>query len=225
MPVNQLPHPGAHRTKRCRQPTEQVRKLKCHQRQFLLRRRSSAARYLAGPATTQQDYGADRAFGLRQIDLPAHSEPHQRNHPQLRAWKARSCWTARMSHAMDVTSLRRRVGMVFQRPNPFPKSIFDNIAYGCGSTAWLRAGDARPGGAQPAARRAVGRSEGQAARIGLRAFRRQQQRLCIARALAVDPEVLLLDEPCSALDPIATAKIEELHVRPEGSVHHGHRDP
>jgi phosphate transport system ATP-binding protein len=114
--------------------------------------------------------------------------------------------------ALDVVQLRARVGMVFQKPNPFPKSVYENVAYGprihglAASKAELdeivisslkraalydevkdRLGD--PG---------TGLSGG------------QQQRLCIARAIAVDPEVILMDEPCSALDPIATARIEEL---------------
>ncbi len=114
--------------------------------------------------------------------------------------------------SLDVVQLRARVGMVFQKPNPFPKSIYDNIAYGprihgVGSSRgemdeivqtsleraglWLEVKDRleSPG---------TGLSGG------------QQQRLCIARAIAVNPEVILMDEPCSALDPIATAKIEEL---------------
>jgi len=112
---------------------------------------------------------------------------------------------------VDVTGLRKRIGMVFQKSNPFPKSIFENVAYGCrihgvrrrhqldelverslrGAALWDEVKDRLD-------ESALGLSGG------------QQQRLCIARAIAVEPDVILLDEPCSALDPIATAKVEEL---------------
>ncbi|HUN62794.1 MAG TPA: phosphate ABC transporter ATP-binding protein PstB [Candidatus Sulfotelmatobacter sp.] len=113
--------------------------------------------------------------------------------------------------AQDVTALRRRVGMVFQRPNPFPKSIFENVAYGPRVNGFKGSiGDIVEKSLRNAALWEEVKDHLHKSAYELSGG--QQQRLCIARALAVDPEVLLLDEPCSALDPISTAKIEELLV-------------
>ena len=124
---------------------------------------------------------------------------------------------------IDVNLLRKRVGMVFQKPNPFPMSIYDNIAYGPrthgihnksqlddivekslrGAAIWDEVKDRLK-------KSALGMSGG------------QQQRLCIARALAVQPDVLLMDEPTSALDPISTSKVEDLALELEERLHHYH---
>ncbi len=113
---------------------------------------------------------------------------------------------------MDVVQLRARVGMVFQKPNPFPKSIYDNIAYGPKIHGLAEGKQDLDEVVEKSLRRA-GLWEEVKDRLtdsGTALSGGQQQRLCIARAIAVDPEVILMDEPCSALDPIATAKIEEL---------------
>ena len=113
---------------------------------------------------------------------------------------------------MDVVQLRARVGMVFQKPNPFPKSIYENVAYGP-RIHGLTSGKAELDRIVEKSLRRAGLWEEVKDRLldsGTALSGGQQQRLCIARAIAVDPEVILMDEPCSALDPIATAKIEEL---------------
>lgn len=113
---------------------------------------------------------------------------------------------------MDVVQLRARVGMVFQKPNPFPKSIYENIAYGPRIHGLARSKADFDVIVESALKRAGLWDEvkDRLAESGTAMSGGQQQRLCIARAIAVDPEVILMDEPCSALDPIATAKIEEL---------------
>jgi phosphate transport system ATP-binding protein len=113
---------------------------------------------------------------------------------------------------LDVVLLRAQIGMVFQKPNPFPKSIYENVAYGprIHGIAWTR--DELDEIVETSLKRA-GLWEEVKERMhhaGTSLSGGQQQRLCIARAIAVNPEVILMDEPCSALDPIATAKIEEL---------------
>ena len=117
-----------------------------------------------------------------------------------------------MSSRMDVVQLRARVGMVFQKPNPFPKSIFENVAYGP-RIHGLSSSKAELHQIVERSLKRAGLWEEVKDRLeesGTALSGGQQQRLCIARAIAVDPEVILMDEPCSALDPIATAKIEEL---------------
>jgi phosphate transport system ATP-binding protein len=111
---------------------------------------------------------------------------------------------------VDVAEVRRRIGMVFQKPNPFPKSIHDNVAYGPRVNGRKRGelGDLVEEALRKAALFDEVKDKLKQSALGLSGG--QQQRLCIARALAVEPDVVLMDEPCSALDPIATARIEDL---------------
>ncbi|EKV31713.1 Phosphate transport ATP-binding protein PstB [Caenispirillum salinarum AK4] len=113
---------------------------------------------------------------------------------------------------VDVVQLRARVGMVFQKPNPFPKSIFENVAYGPRIHGIARGKDEIEDIVMSSLDRAglLNEVKDYLDQPGTGLSGGQQQRLCIARAIAVSPEVILMDEPCSALDPIATAKIEEL---------------
>jgi phosphate transport system ATP-binding protein len=113
---------------------------------------------------------------------------------------------------VDPVQLRAKVGMVFQKPNPFPKSIYDNVAYGPRIHGMARGKADLDEIVEKALRRAAIWDEvkDRLAAAGTSLSGGQQQRLCIARAVATAPEVLLMDEPCSALDPIATAQIEEL---------------
>ncbi len=112
---------------------------------------------------------------------------------------------------VELTELRKRVGMVFQRPNPFPLSVFENVGYG--PRIHGQGNSSRLAEIVEKCLRATGLWDDLKDRLGQNALSlspEQQQRLCISRLLAVEPEVLLMDEPCSALDPIATARIEEL---------------
>jgi phosphate transport system ATP-binding protein len=113
------------------------------------------------------------------------------------------------SRRIDPVEVRRRIGMVFQKPNPFPKSIYDNIAWGARVNGLKGNMDAR---VERCLRGAALWDEvkGILKQSGLALSGGQQQRLCIARALAINPDVILMDEPCSALDPISTLKIEDL---------------
>jgi phosphate transport system ATP-binding protein len=116
---------------------------------------------------------------------------------------------------IDVVTLRRNIGMVFQQPNPFPKSIFDNIAYGLRINGIANSASERESRVEEALRQAAIWDEvkDRLHKSALSMSGGEQQRLCIARALAVKPEILLMDEPASALDPISTAKIEDLIFR------------
>jgi phosphate transport system ATP-binding protein len=152
--------------------------------------------------------GCGKSTFLRSVNRLNELIPATRHHGDIRLDGA-----SIYRRGTDVVDLRRRVGMVFQRPNPFPKSIFDNVAYGPRLNALARERDI-PERVERALRQAALWEEvkDRLEEPGTSLSGGQQQRLCIARALANEPDVLLMDEPCSALDPIATQKIEELII-------------
>jgi phosphate transport system ATP-binding protein len=147
--------------------------------------------------------GCGKSTFLRAMNRMSDMIPRTRSHGRL-------VLDGASVEGMDVTELRRRVGMVFQRPNPFPKSIFENVVYGL-RIVGIRNQRVLAETVEKSLKRAALWDEvkDKLRESALSLSGGQQQRLCIARALAVDPHVLLLDEPCSALDPISTAKVEE----------------
>ena len=160
-----------------------------------------------------RDHRVHRPVGLRQDHGAALLQPHERP-DRGRSGRGRDQLPRRRTSTaskVNPVEVRRRIGMVFQKPNPFPKSIYDNVAYGP-RIAGIKKKAELDDIVERALRRAALWDEVKdrlkASALGLSGG--QQQRLCIARAVAVDPEVILMDEPCSALDPIATARIEDL---------------
>jgi phosphate transport system ATP-binding protein len=158
------------------------------------------------------DHGHHRPLGLRQVHPASLFQSHERSR-EGRAVTGRVLLDGVdiLGNATDLSLLRRRVGMVFQRPNPFPLSVFDNVTYGLRVQGETRRAHLAP--MVESSLRATGLWD--ELKDGLNAAAldlspEQQQRLCISRVVAVEPEVLLMDEPCSALDPIATARIEDL---------------
>ena len=126
----------------------------------------------------------------------------------------------------DIMELRRKIGMIFQKPTPFPMSVFDNVAYGLKLHYSMKKGEMADRVEEALSRAALwDEVKDFLHRPGTALSGGQQQRLCIARALAVEPEVLLMDEPTSAIDPIATAKIEELINRLKEQLFHRHCHP
>ncbi|MGA2382090.1 MAG: phosphate ABC transporter ATP-binding protein PstB [Gemmatimonadales bacterium] len=167
----------------------------------------NAVTALIGPS------GCGKSTFLRSVNRLQELLPHTRHQGDI-AFDGESVFES----SVDPVDLRRRIGMVFQRPNPFPKTIFDNVAYGPRVTGAVAEREI-PALVERSLRNAALWDEvkDRLDDFGTSLSGGQQQRLCIARALANEPEVLLMDEPCSALDPIATQKIEELIVELKGS--------
>ena len=161
----------------------------------------------------ERDHRVDRAVRLRQEHAAALPQPHERPDPGRDRQRAGSSYHGQDLYAADVDAVevRKRIGMVFQKPNPFPKSIYENIAFGPRVLGMK-------GDMDEIVERALRRGalwDEVKDRLKSNAFGMsggQQQRLCIARALATNPDVILMDEPCSALDPISTGKIEDLMI-------------
>ena len=160
--------------------------------------------------STERGDGDDRPVGLRQEHVHPLLQPHERPHPRGRGQGRGALPRLRpLRRKVDPVEVRKRIGMVFQKPNPFPKSIYDNVAFG---PRVLGRKDNLDGRVERALQQAALWDEVKhrlkASALGLSGG--QQQRLCIARCLAVEPDVILMDEPASALDPIATTRIEDL---------------
>ena len=167
---------------------------------------------LAGPPA--RDHRVHRPVGLRQDHGAALLQPHERPDRDRPGSRASSPTTASTSTTATVNpvEVRRRIGMVFQKPNPFPKSIYDNVAYGPRLAGCSKKGELDDVVERVAARRrAVGRGEGPAEGVGAWASRAASSSGCASPGPSpCEPEVILMDEPCSALDPIATGRIEDL---------------
>ncbi len=162
----------------------------------------------------QRDHRPHRPVRLRQVDAPADHQPDERPGARPIRSEGRILLDGQdlFAKSVDPVAVRRRVGMVFQKPNPFPKSICDNVAFGPKINGYKGDLDEL---VEHSLRRAAlwDDVKDKLKQSGMALSGGQQQRLCIARTIAVEPEVILMDEPCSALDPRSTLQIEELMAR------------